>query len=37
MDKVYSVDMPKQVLIDLDSTNCQTYGNQYGSNYNFHY
>ena len=37
MDKVYSVEMPKQVLIDLDSTNCQTYGNQYGANYNFHY
>lgn len=37
MDKVYSVEMPKQVLIDLDSTNCQTFGNQYGSNYNFHY
>lgn len=37
MDKAYSVEMPKQVLIDLDSTNCQTFGNQYGSNYNFHY
>lgn len=37
IDKVYSVKMPKQVLIDLDSTNCQTFGNQYGSNYNFHY
>ena len=37
MDKVYSIEMPKQILIDLDSTNCQTYGNQYGSNYNFHY
>lgn len=37
MDKVYSVEMPNQVLIDLDSTNCQTFGNQYGSNYNFHY
>lgn len=37
MDKAYSIEMPKQVLIDLDSTNCQTFGNQYGSNYNFHY
>lgn len=37
MDKVYSIEMPEQILIDLDSTNCRTYGNQYGSNYNFHY
>lgn len=37
MDKIYSVEIPKQVLIDLDSTNWQTFGNQYGSNYNFHY
>lgn len=37
MDKIYSIEMPKQVLIDLDSTNCQTFGQQYGSNYNFHY
>lgn len=37
MDNVYSIEMPNQVLIDLDSTNCQTFGNQYGSNYNFHY
>lgn len=37
MDKVYSIETPKQILLDLDSTNCQTFGNQYGSNYNFHY
>ncbi|CAM2078478.1 MAG: transposase [uncultured Clostridium sp.] len=37
MDKIYSIEMPKQVLIDLDSTNCQTFGEQYGTNYNFHY
>jgi len=37
LDKVYSVELPNQILIDLDSTNCATYGNQYGSNYNFHY
>ena len=37
LDKVYSIKMPKQILIDLDSTNCETYGNQYGSKYNFHY
>jgi hypothetical protein len=24
-------------LIDLDSTNCETYRNQYGFRYNFHY
>ncbi|WP_278245097.1 transposase [Clostridium sartagoforme] len=28
---------PKQVLIDLDSINCETYRNQYGFRYNFHY
>lgn len=37
LDQVYSIEMPKHILIDLDSTNCQTYGKQYGSNYNFHY
>ena len=29
--------MPNEILIDLDSTNSQTYGEQYGSNYNSHY
>ncbi|SHK10274.1 Transposase DDE domain group 1 [Clostridium cavendishii DSM 21758] len=29
--------MPEQILIDLNSTNCKTYGNQYASNYNYHY
>ena len=37
MDKVYSIERPKQILIDLDSTNCETYGKQYGASYNFHY
>lgn len=26
IDKLYSVDIKKQLLMDLDSTNCQTYG-----------
>lgn len=36
-DRIYSIQMPNEVLIDLDSTNSQTYGEQYGSNYNSHY
>lgn len=37
MDKVYSIDMPNQIILDIDSTNFETYGNQYGSAYNSHY
>ncbi|MBI6030485.1 transposase [Clostridium perfringens] len=29
--------MPNQILIDLDCKNLETYGNQHGANYNFHY
>lgn len=29
--------MPKHIILDIDSTNFETYGNQYESNYNFHY
>lgn len=36
-DRIYSIESPNEILIDLDSTNCETYGNQYGANYNFHY
>lgn len=36
-DRIYSIEMPNEVLIDLDSTNSQTYGEQYGSNYNSNY
>ncbi|MGL5086721.1 MAG: IS1380 family transposase [Clostridium sp.] len=37
LDRIYSIDMPGEVLLDLDSTNCATYGDQYGSDYNSHY
>ncbi|MBN7577203.1 IS1380 family transposase [Clostridium sp. 2-1] len=37
LDKVYSIDMPNQIILDIDSTNFETYGNQYGSAYNSHY
>ena len=33
----YSVEMPKAVLMDLDSTLLETYGKQEGEAYNFHY
>ena len=36
-DIIYSIKMPKHILLDLDSTNCATYGNQYGAKYNSHY
>lgn len=37
MDYIYSIKLPEQIILDLDSTNFQTYGKQYGSAYNFHY
>jgi len=33
----YAVEMPKAVLMDLDSTLLETYGKQEGEAYNFHY
>ena len=36
-DRIYSVAMPEHIIFDIDSTNFQTYGDQYGSNYNSHY
>ena len=37
LDKVYTLDMPNQIILDIDSTNFETYGKQYGSAYNSHY
>ena len=37
MDIIYSIKMPEHILLDLDSTNCATYGDQYGAKYNSHY
>lgn len=36
-DKVYSVDKPDEVVFDIDTTLLNTYGNQEGSAFNFHY
>jgi len=36
-DKIYQIEKPKHFIFDLDSTNCETYGEQYGSDYNSHY
>lgn len=36
-DVVYSIKKPEQMLFDLDSTLLNTYGNQEGQAYNFHY
>lgn len=35
--KIYSVQCPEQILIDIDSTLFATFGNQEGSDYNQHY
>lgn len=35
--RVYSCEMPKMVLFDLDSTLLETYGKQEGEGFNFHY
>ena len=37
LDKIYEYEVPKEIIFDLDSTNCETYGKQYGSDYNHHY
>lgn len=36
-DNIYSLSMPEHIVFDIDSTNFQTYGKQYGSDYNSHY
>lgn len=36
-DKVYNVRPIEHIVLDIDSTNFQTYGKQYGSDYNSHY
>ena len=35
--KIYNHQTPEKIIFDLDSTNCETYGQQYGSAYNHHY
>jgi hypothetical protein len=37
LDKMYSLEMPEHVVFDIDSTNFETHGKQYGSDYNSHY
>ena len=37
LDKIYEYEAPEEIIFDLDSTNCETYGKQYGSDYNHHY
>ena len=37
LDKIYDYNSPEKIIFDLDSTNCQTYGHQYGAAYNYHY
>ena len=35
--KIYSIEKPEMVLLDLDSTLLETYGKQEGEGFNFHY
>ena len=37
LDKTHNFKPPEEIIFDLDSTNCETYGDQYGSAYNYHY
>ena len=37
LDKVYASKPPEKIIFDLDSTNSETYGDQYGAAYNTHY
>lgn len=36
-DKIYAIQKPEHIILDLDSTNLSTYGSQEGAKYNFHY
>lgn len=36
-ERIYSINKPEQILIDIDSTLFATYGNQEGNDYNYHY
>lgn len=36
-DKVYELKPPEEIIFDLDSTHSETYGEQYGANFNTHY
>jgi hypothetical protein len=36
-DNIYAVRPIEHIILDIDSTNFQTYGDQYGSDYNSHY
>lgn len=37
LSRIYDMEAPEHIVLDIDSTNFQTFGKQYGSNYNFHY
>jgi hypothetical protein len=36
-DNIYAIKPIEHIIFDIDSTNFQTYGDQYGSDYNSHY
>lgn len=37
LDKVYSIEKAEHIILDIDSTNLNTYGQQEDSNFNYHY
>lgn len=37
IDRFHELDAPEMLVLDIDSSNSPTYGDQYGSAYNFHY
>ncbi|MCJ7840921.1 transposase [Lederbergia sp. NSJ-179] len=37
IDRFHELDVPEILVLDIDSTNFPTYGDQYGSSFNFHY
>lgn len=37
IDKVYNHAHSDHIILDMDSTNCSTNGNQFGAAYNYHY
>jgi len=37
IDRYHELEAPKKLVLDIDSSNSSTYGDQYGSDYNSHY
>ena len=37
LDKAYDIELPEEIIFDVDSSNIDTFGNQHGNSFNGHY